>query len=240
MSRNGDRWIASYEQATAKADEVTAAVNERDRLARTGQNASKITSQVRRLLSELTQTINRLEESLNTAGREYHITDAEFNRRQNLISTLKGRKDQVQSAAGREGGRGGMSGPGDRNQLFGDNESGAGRRGPRQEDDSTMGRDSHGLLERQQTIMRDQDDGLDILAASIARQKNMGLAIGNELDDQDEMLDELGDAMDRTDQRLTRTTGQVMQVTEKAKSGGMCCCIVLLILAIIGVAVAPI
>eukprot|EP00040_Diaphanoeca_grandis_P030572 m.180914 g.180914 ORF g.180914 m.180914 type:complete len:239 (-) comp32040_c3_seq1:135-851(-) len=238
MSRNGDRWISSYEQATAKADEITAAINERDRLARTGQNASKVTSQVRRLVAEVSQSIVRLEDSLNTAGREYHITDAEFNRRQNLVSTLKGRKDQLASSFQREGGN--MSGGGDRNQLFGDQESGGGRRPAREEDESTRGRDSHGLLERQQMVMRDQDDGLDILAASIARQKNMGLAIGNELDDQDEMLDELGDAMDRTDQRLTRTTGQVMQVTEKAKSGGMCCCIVLLILAIIGVAVAPI
>jgi hypothetical protein len=35
-----------------------------------------------------------------------------------------------------------------------------------------------------------------------------------------DMLDELGDAMDNTDARLTRETQHVIQVTEKAKSGG--------------------
>ena len=34
------------------------------------------------------------------------------------------------------------------------------------------------------------------------------------------MLDELGDAMDNTDARLTRETQHVIKVTEKAKSGG--------------------
>lgn len=73
------------------------------------------------------------------------------------------------------------------------------------------------------------------------------------------MLDELGDAMDNTDARLTRETQHVIKVTENAKSGGewplcalfydqvtqrpcpttfagMCCCIVLLVIAIIAVA----
>ena len=34
------------------------------------------------------------------------------------------------------------------------------------------------------------------------------------------MLDDLGDAMDRTEDRLIRETGHVVRVTEKAKSGG--------------------
>ena len=46
------------------------------------------------------------------------------------------------------------------------------------------------------------------------------MAIGNELEDQNEMLDELSEAMDNTDRRLVRETGHVMRVTEKAKSGG--------------------
>jgi hypothetical protein len=37
-----------------------------------------------------------------------------------------------------------------------------------------------------------------------------------------DMLDELGDAMDNTDARLTRETQHVIKVTEKAKSGGKC------------------
>jgi hypothetical protein len=77
------------------------------------------------------------------------------------------------------------------------------------------------------------------------------------------MLGDLSDAVDNTDRRLNRETSHVMQVSEKAKSGGrysgffgffvlnlksflthfshvgMMCCIVLLIIAIIVVAAVP-
>eukprot|EP00035_Acanthoeca_spectabilis_P020098 m.431140 g.431140 ORF g.431140 m.431140 type:complete len:241 (+) comp17262_c0_seq1:50-772(+) len=237
MSR-GDRWLGEYERACSKADEAQAAINERDRLTRSGQNAAKVTSQIRRLLNELQLSVRGLEDAVNQAGNEYHITDAEFSRRQNLVATLKGRWDELQSGYGRDGRAGGNSGATgfERNQLFGVQESGDDRQRYREEGDATRGLDNHGMLERQQQIMRDQDQGLDILQASIARQKNMGLAIGNELDDQNDMLDELGDAMDNTDARLTRETQHVIKVTENAKSGGMCCCIVLLVIAIIAVA----
>ena len=65
------------------------------------------------------------------------------------------------------------------------------------------------------------------------------MVIGDELDDQNDMLEELGDGMDHTQRRLTRETQHVVHVTEKAKAGGMFCCIVLLIVAIIVVAAVP-
>lgn len=241
MSR-GDKWLVEHETANSKASEAEAAINERDRLQRTGQSTTKVTSQIRRLLNELSMNVSQLEDALNIAGRDYHITDAEFNRRQNMVATLKGRREHLQSKFSSDGGGGGGGpsggyGVGGRNELFGGRESGMDRRGPRQEGEDTRGYDNHGMLERQQQIMREQDKGLDILQQSIARQKNMGLSIGNELEDQNEMLDELAEAMDNTDRRLVGTTGHVMRVTEKAKSGGMCCCIILLIVAIVVVGV---
>lgn len=235
------QWLSDYDSASSKADEAQAAINERERLMRNGQNSSKVTSLVRRLLNELAMLLQGLEDKLNQAGNKNHITDAEFRRRQNLVSTLKGRRDDLNSKFSRDDGpRGGMHDNG-RGQLFGGRESGdEARNSRREEPESFRGRDARGIMESQQMVMREQDKGIDRLAASIARQKEMGLKIGNELEDQNEMLDELGEAMDNTDRRLIHETGHVVQVTEKAKSSGMMCCIVLLILAIIGVAAAPI
>ena len=100
----------------------------------------------------------------------------------------------------------------------------------------------------------EQDKGLDILAQSIARQKQLGLTIGEELDDHNglfcsfhtlplqlsldawlfifhnpsflssEMLDELSMGVDRTGSRIKRETAHVIEVSEKAKSGGKLCC----------------
>lgn len=85
--------------------------------------------------------------------------------------------------------------------------------------------------------MREQDQGLDLISQSIARQKEMAFKIGDEIEDQNEMLDDLNEGMDNTNRRLLRETDHVVQVTNAAKSGGYCCCIFLLIVAIIVVAV---
>lgn len=230
--------MQDFDFASSKADEAQAAINERERQLRNSDNASRITSQVRRLLNELTMLVGKLEDALNTAGNQNHITDAEFSRRQNLISTLKGRSSDLSGKFGRGNDSGG--GGGSRNQLFGGRESGDDARKYREEPASFQGQDSNDLMQRQQTTMREQDAGLDILAQSIARQKQMGMSIGNEIDDQNDMLDDLGDAMDRTEDRLIRETGHVVRVTEKAKSGGYMCCICLLILAIIAVFAIPV
>jgi hypothetical protein len=56
-----------------------------------------VTSQIRRLLNELAMSISGLEDVLNEAGRQYHVTDAELLRRQNFVATLKGHKDDLTS-----------------------------------------------------------------------------------------------------------------------------------------------
>eukprot|EP00053_Salpingoeca_punica_P015676 m.144878 g.144878 ORF g.144878 m.144878 type:complete len:178 (+) comp16776_c1_seq1:125-658(+) len=144
---------------------------------------------------------------------------------------------------GYSGGGGGYGGGGqDRSALFGSNSGGGsgGGRQPYVEDESTRGMDTRALIQRQDQVMRDQDEGLDLIAKSIARQKQLGQAIGNELDDQNDMLEDLSRGVSNTEHTLKRETGHIVRVSEKAKTGGMLCCIVLLILAIIIVAALPI
>lgn len=233
----GDRdWLSGYESASNKADEAQASVNDHERIQRGGQaGVQQAASKVRKTLTELSSKIAQLEEELTAASKQYLITDAELSRRQNLISTLKGRKTDLQSKFNRGPDR--SADLDSRNMLMGD-----GRGGPRQmriEDDRTVGLDGHGLLNSQAQIMRDQDKGLDILQQSIQRQKQIGLQIGGEVEEQNEMLDTLSSGLDKTGRRLNAETHHTARVAEKSKAGGMMCCIALLILAIILVGAIP-
>ncbi len=79
-----------------------------------------------------------------------------------------------------------------RTQLLG---AAADRRAPAyKDDDTTRTLDAHGLLSQQEQVMREQDKGLEILQQSIARQKHLGLAIGNEIDDQNGAVAAAGSA----------------------------------------------
>ena len=70
-----------------------------------------------------------------------------------------------------------------RNALFGGHES-SGRKPYRDEPDSFRGNDAGGIMGQQQHIMREQDQGLDLISQSIARQKEMAFKIGDEIEDQ--------------------------------------------------------
>lgn len=232
-------WLQAFDNASSKADDAQGAINERARILRAGQSASKVTSNCGRFLKELKLQLANLEAELREAGNKSLITDAEYTRRQNQLSTLKGRSDDLNAKFGQRD-SGGMAGHGnDRGQLFGDRESGQGRAPYRDEPDAWRGDDAAGIMQGQQTMMRDQDAGLDLIAKSIARQKEMAFKIGDEIEDQNEMLDDLNEGMDSTNKRLLRETDHVVKVTNSAKAGGYCCCIFLLVVAIIVVAVMP-
>ncbi|KAI1319936.1 hypothetical protein EDD11_002611 [Mortierella claussenii] len=71
-----------------------------------------------------------------------------------------------------------------------------------QETSQTRGLDNEGLLLLQQEQMKQQDDHIEQFNAILQRQKHIGLAIGHELDNQIQLLDELDRDVDRTTLKL--------------------------------------
>lgn len=216
MSRGGDRWLEEYNSALDIAEDVESSIQERNQLEQSGQSSAKVTSQIRRFLNELALAVQTLEDLVNSAHKQYHITDDEYNTRLNQVNELKARRDDLQHTFSVDpmGSGSGYTNPG---------YTGGGG----YNDEEFM---------RQQQIMREQDSGLDILQQSIQRQKEMGMAIGTELDDHNVMLDDLNERMENTDGQLLVRTNQVIRVTEKAKGQGLCCCAALLVIAIVIVA----
>ncbi|KAG2217413.1 hypothetical protein INT45_004871 [Circinella minor] len=70
------------------------------------------------------------------------------------------------------------------------------------ETEVTRGLDNDGLLVYQKQVMDDQDQQVEQFSALLARQKQLGFAIGDELETQNEILDELDAGVDRTGLKL--------------------------------------
>ncbi|RYO74192.1 hypothetical protein DL764_010946 [Monosporascus ibericus] len=93
---------------------------------------------------------------------------------------------------------------------------------PRYRDDPEGGPDpTEEMTNRQihayhEDVLRDQDEHLDRLGASISRQRELSLRIGDELDGQVALLDEVDEHVDRHQGRLDRARRQVGRISRAA------------------------
>ncbi|XP_032676423.1 syntaxin-8 isoform X3 [Odontomachus brunneus] len=89
------------------------------------------------------------------------------------------------------------------------------------------------LMSHQEQVLKEQDKGLDELCKVIARQKEIGQTISNEVNHQNEIIDDLADHMERTDESLVNKTQQVRTIHSKDRTLGYWVVIVLLFVAIV-------
>ncbi|KAM6174396.1 syntaxin-8 isoform 2-T2 [Erethizon dorsatum] len=108
-----------------------------------------------------------------------------------------------------------------------------------EEPEETRGLGFDELRQQQQKIIQEQDAGLDALSSIISRQKQMGQEIGNELDEQNEIIDDLANLVENTDEKLRTEARRVNLVDRKSTSCGMIMVILLLLVAIVVIAVWP-
>ncbi|KAF8271382.1 hypothetical protein EI94DRAFT_1720488 [Lactarius quietus] len=80
---------------------------------------------------------------------------------------------------------------------------------PPKETEQTRPLDNQGLLQLQQVSMERQDTQLEQLTSILQRQKQLGIAINNELVQHMELLDGLSDDMDRVGGKLTAAKKQL-------------------------------
>lgn len=70
------------------------------------------------------------------------------------------------------------------------------------ETDRTRALDNRGVVQLQQQMMQEQDDDVNMLARAVAKQKELGMAINQELAEQQEMLDALDEDTDRVQGKI--------------------------------------
>ena len=93
--------------------------------------------------------------------------------------------------------------------------------------------DSRGLLSATQTKTNQQEDKLARIGESVKRTKEVAIAIGGELNDQNKLLDKVDSHVSKVDGRLKGETKRVRILTEKAPQNGMMGIIAILFIIII-------
>jgi len=84
-----------------------------------------------------------------------------------------------------------------------------------------------------QDVMAEQDSQLDALGHSIGRQRELSLAIGEELDEQMLVLDEVDERVDRHQSKLDGAARRLGRVARSARENWSCTAIVVLVVVLV-------
>ncbi|KAF1347310.1 hypothetical protein EJ07DRAFT_143149 [Lizonia empirigonia] len=93
--------------------------------------------------------------------------------------------------------------------------------------------DNQQIHEYHSQVLREQDDQLDTLSASIGRQRELSMQIGDELDGQVMLLDEVEEGVDRHDAQFRRARGRLDRFSRKARENWSLTVIVVLIIILV-------
>uniref|UniRef100_A0A2D4G6B9 Syntaxin-8 n=1 Tax=Micrurus corallinus TaxID=54390 RepID=A0A2D4G6B9_MICCO len=231
-----DSWLLLYNSACHIAQEIAEKIQEHNRYQRSGESTTKVSVALKSSLQNLEEKTNRLKDLLFHSVSTRQITQIEGERRQILVDELFTAHRKLQASFQNENTepdviRSSLMAAGFRRQIT----------NPWlvEEPEETRGLDFHDIQQQQQRIIEEQDSGLDALSSILSRQKQMGQEIGNELEEQNEIIDDLANLVENTDDKLRKQTKNVLRVEKKSTSCGMMVVIVLLLIAIVVVAVWP-
>lgn len=169
--------------------------------------------------------LGSLTEGLRSIQENGRVGDGEVRRRRDLLGAARVERDGLEKLSntisspsqGARGGATGRDGPevgGDRTSLLGGGPSAGARPGgrvigaPPPETDQTRELDNAQLLAFQRRVMDGQDDSVAQLTAVVRRQREIGVAIRDEVERQGEMLDMLGDDADRVGAKIRVAKGR--------------------------------
>ena len=226
-------WLDEHLDLQARVRDVRADVNRRDAFAERGDvsQAHGTNVQAKKKLAGVLSRVGALAEGLDALALR-GMSQGELQRRTDMVARIQDDCEKLAKmltvarhaargpggTAAERGGGGGPAADSDRAALFG--AAGAaslskpiarvfGVPPPPRETEQTRPLDNQGLVQLQQATMDQQDTQLAQLTAILQRQKQLGVAINNELAQHMELLDGLSDDMDRVGGKLTAAKKQV-------------------------------
>lgn len=205
MASGADPWLGGYDDAKQAANDILALIQDRNAQHANGSTeASKLTAQARRRLATLGTTIEKLADRIETADS---VTENEKNRRRDLITALRSRRQQMLLSLKRE------AHPSQRAALLEGSRS-----APARETAATAELDNRGLVQMQQSLMREQDSQVEQLEQTVNSTRHMALTIDEELSLHNRLLTELDEDVEVTHSRMRAAQKRVRQILRD--SGG--------------------
>ncbi|XP_076634007.1 syntaxin 8 [Colletes latitarsis] len=237
---DSDPWLMEYDACLKLFREIMEQLTARNRHPRKSQTYSNLSANIRIHLKQYKREVQELKNKVDDASKSKTITIEEAERRMRQIELLLSKDVQLQklydsqinelvnSRTNLLTSKASAFADGGTTSWAGDDDD------DNKPIDVQISVDNH--VNRHNEILQEQDKGLEELCKVIARQKEIGVTINNEVGHQNEILDNLANHMDRTDNSLVNKIRQVQNISVKECTCGYWVVIVFLFICIITVA----
>lgn len=211
------KWIQEYENLRGFFTEIRAFLHEKDRFIQRGNISGAQSSkfQARKGLKMAKEALDTLETALNQDLPHNSVSAGEVNRRKDLLLNMKDELKRLEDLV--------------HQTKPNMNEESSARKELLQarperpkslrtfgvaplETEKTRILDNQGILTLQQEQLKQQDSHIESLSLIIKRQREIGIAISNELENQNAMLGQLNDQVDRVDESISTADKKMKRI----------------------------
>ncbi|XP_003742418.1 syntaxin-8 [Galendromus occidentalis] len=228
---SGDLWIRDLSVLETDFIQIAENLRRRDQHQKGSRAFIRSNREIKEKLENVKEQLQELSSLLNQQSITGEITEAEATRRLSLLRRAEARHLDLENQS--------KTNPREnyfRKELLGD--------APQPEQTVSWGEagdDNVGTgeerIQAQQQYMKDQDAGLDQLAAIMSRTKNLAQEFTTEIDLHNEIIDDVGERMESVNARLIHNTQRTRQLVYTTDTCGLWVIVIALMIAIIIVAI---
>ncbi|XP_046390575.1 syntaxin-8 [Ischnura elegans] len=237
ISVGEDSWAIEHEGCEKLYREIMEQFTLRSQEQKMSVEYARISSSIRYRMKQFSSEVFQLKEKIMQASLSKSITQQEAERRSRMVEVLRSKERQMKELFSERNLPATSSGRGARS--FADMGV-SGWRDDDEEENAVGGAELpsgnysiNDVRQQQQTVVKQQDEGLEVLSKVISRQKELAKVIGNEVDIQNDIIDDLTENMENTDTRIRRETKQIGTIVRKDKTWVYWMIIILLFIAIV-------
>lgn len=200
-----DVWLREADACERLCTEINGQIADRNREARNSERWQQISATIRVRLNQFNSQVKELRTKLDVIRGS--LTREEAERRVRQVEILESRRIRLQSefmdlgAVDR-----------DRSELVGGPSSVWQEGTGQNQSEGLKNYSTDQLVEQRKKILAEQEEGLENLSKIISRQKEIAVKIHEEVENQNELLDDIGNGMEGVDTRIHEEIGHIRQV----------------------------
>ncbi|EDX10745.1 syntaxin-8 [Drosophila simulans] len=221
-----DSWDIEYEGCERLRHQLLVYLNQRQQLNQKTSQFVQLTSSIQTGIEQLSKDVKHLKVVLDNAITWETSTEEELQQRRidwdRLTSQLREIREKFANSSRSNVPAASVSAWQD--QDLGPGHSNSSR---------NTALDVEALKQKKTEMLAQQNEGLEVLSATLSRQRQLATQLGNEVEDQNNILDNLANAMDRVETGVQRETQSIGQVNRRDSTWGYWLVIIALFVAII-------